>query len=148
MAANNAQHLKQFSHPARRVGPHSSPASLAKVDWRSKEGQLLRRVRKELTEFVGRPNAVQNALIERCAWLSLRISMLDVKLASGRDFTEIDNNSYLAWSNSLTRTLAKLESGVRQEEQDLARAMSLIDDEPLQRRSQPTRSGREREDAR
>src|SRR5207253_1309538 len=88
---------------AHRVGPHSRPHNLAKLDGRTKEAQLLCRVREELTQHVGgRPTAVQRALIERCVWLSLRLAMLDKKIASGRDFTQIDSNTYLAWSNSFT----------------------------------------------
>jgi hypothetical protein len=53
---------------------------------------------------------VQERLIERCAWLQLKLSMLDRRLVEddGRGFTQQDNNSYLAWSNSLARTLALL----------------------------------------
>ncbi len=36
------------------------------------------------------------------------MALLDRKIAAGRDFTEIDSNVYLAWSNALTRTLARL----------------------------------------
>lgn len=95
--------------PIHRIGAHSRPHTLAKVDGRTKEAIIMRRVRDELTRDVGgKPNAVQRALIERCVWLSLRLAQLDRKIASGRDFTEIDSNTYLAWNNSLTRTLAKL----------------------------------------
>jgi hypothetical protein len=69
----------------------------------------MRRVKRELTAHIGgNPNAAQSMLIERCAWLSLRIALLDKKLASGRDFTQIDSNVYLAWANSLSRMLVKL----------------------------------------
>ena len=69
----------------------------------------MRRVREELTRDIGRtPSAIQSVLIERCVWLSLRRAQLDRKIASGRDFTEIDSNTYLAWNNSLVRTLRAL----------------------------------------
>jgi hypothetical protein len=91
------------------IGPHSRQHNLAKLDGRTKEAAIMRRVRTELTQHVGgHPNAVQRALIERCAWLSLRLAMLDKKIASGKEFTEIDSNTYLAWNNSLARTLDKL----------------------------------------
>jgi len=69
----------------------------------------MRQIRDDLAKHVGgTPTAAQAVLIDRCAWLSLRIALLDRKLASGCDFTEVDSNVYLAWSNSLTRTLARL----------------------------------------
>jgi hypothetical protein len=102
----------RYHHFAPKIGPHSGRHRLAKVDRRTKEGQLLDCVRAELTRHVGgNPSAVQRALIERCCWLSLRIAMLDKKLASGRDFTEVDSNVYLAWSNTLARTVARLGLG-------------------------------------
>ncbi|CEF48881.1 unnamed protein product [uncultured bacterium] len=69
----------------------------------------MRRVRAELTEDVGgRPTAIQRALIERAVWLSLRLAQLDRKIAGGKNFTEIDSNTYLAWNNSYCRTVARL----------------------------------------
>jgi hypothetical protein len=67
------------------------------------------RLRAELTSHCGgRPSVVQRALIERAVWLSLRLAQLDRKIAGGQNFTEIDSNTYLAWNNSLVRTLARL----------------------------------------
>jgi hypothetical protein len=106
---NEAQHRQRYSHEAHRIGPHSRRHNLAKVDGRTKEANLMRSVRDELTLHVGgKPSAVQRALIERAVWLSLRLAQLDRKIASGRDFTQIDSNTHLAWNNSLTRTLARL----------------------------------------
>jgi hypothetical protein len=83
---------------------------LVKVDYRTNEGLLVKHIRSDLIKHVGgNPNPVQRAIIERCVWLSLRLALLDRKLASGRDFTEIDSNVYLAWSNTLTRTIARLQ---------------------------------------
>src|SRR5258708_4162290 len=94
---------------AHKIGPHSRPHNLARVDGRTREAKLLRRVRAELTEHVGgSPTAVQRMLIERCAWLSIRLAMLDKKIESGKDFTQVDSNTYLAWNNSLVRTMARL----------------------------------------
>ena len=94
---------------AHRIGPHSRPHNLAKVDGRTEHAAVMRRVRAELTAHVGgHPTAIQRALIERIVWLSLKLAMLDKKLATGKDFTEVDSNTYLAWNNSLVRTLARL----------------------------------------
>jgi hypothetical protein len=106
---NRLKSKDRYVHYALTIGPHSRPNNLVKIDGRTKEAQLMRRVREELTRHVGgNPSAIQRALIERCTWLSLKISMLDRKIAAGREFTQIDSNTYLAWSNTLTRTLARL----------------------------------------
>jgi hypothetical protein len=94
---------------ARRVGPHSTPTNFVKLDGRTREAALVRHVRDDLTRYCGgAEDSVQRAIIERCVWLSLRLALLDRKLASGRDFTEIDSNVYLAWSNTLARTISRL----------------------------------------
>lgn len=69
----------------------------------------MRDVRAELVAHVGgNPTATQKALIERAVWLSLHVAQLDAKAAEGRGLTEHDSRTYLAWSNSLTRTLAQI----------------------------------------
>jgi hypothetical protein len=78
------------------------------VDGRSREGRLVRKVRRELTAHLGgKPSAAEMLLIDRCAWLSLRLAQLDAKLANG-GLTEHDGRFYIAWSNTLTRTLRSL----------------------------------------
>jgi hypothetical protein len=89
------------------LGPYTQAARLARVDGRSREGRLLRVVRDELTAQIGKPTPAQTALIERAAWLSLRIAQLDVRMANG-GFTDFDSKQYLAWSNTLTRLLRTL----------------------------------------
>jgi hypothetical protein len=97
------------NNDAHRIGPFSRPHKLAKVDGRTSHAAVMRRVRAELTAHVGgHPTAIQRALIERIVWLSLKLAMLDEKLATGKDFTEVDSNTYLAWNNSCVRTLARL----------------------------------------
>ena len=92
-----------------RVGPYSRPGPLAKVDGRSREGRFLKSVCAELTEHLGgSPSATQRALIERAAWLSLRVAQLDAKMARTDGFTDHDSRTYLAWTNSLTRCLREL----------------------------------------
>lgn len=93
----------------RAIGPYSRPHNLQKLDGRTREGRLMRDVRAELTAHVGgKPSATQKALIERAVWLSLHIAQLDAKAAAGRAMTEHDSRTYLAWSNSLTRTLREI----------------------------------------
>lgn len=96
----------------REIGPHSRPNVLAKIDGRRREARLMQTVRDELTEHVGgNPSATQKALIERAAWLTLHVSLMDQKLmeqGDGATLSERDSRQYLAWSNSLTRTIRQL----------------------------------------
>ncbi len=92
------------------IGPYSRPGPLVALDLRTREARLLKRVRKDLLAHVGgSPSATERALIDRAAWLSLRVAQLDRKIAEGGgDFTLHDSRTYLAWSNSLTRALSQL----------------------------------------
>lgn len=91
------------------LGPYSRPASLARLDGRSREARLLAQVRRDLTAHCGgSPSATQGRLIERCAWLSLHVAQLDAKAAAGGALTEHDARTYLAWSNALGRALRDL----------------------------------------
>jgi hypothetical protein len=56
----------------------------------------------------GNPSAVTRQLIERAVRLSLQLELMDARLTHGDTFTDHDHNAYLAWSNALTRTLARL----------------------------------------
>lgn len=94
---------------ARDVRPYSRTHTLAKLDRRTRESALLSRTRSELTAHVGgKPSATQAALIERAAWLTLHVALLDAKIVDASGPTDHDSRTYLAWSNSLTRTLAAL----------------------------------------
>jgi hypothetical protein len=91
------------------LGPHSRVHRLVEVDLRTKEGLIVNRLRRDLVKHVGgKPNVIQRVMIERCCWLQLRVSLLDRKIAAGEAFTEIDNNTYIAWCNALVRTMARL----------------------------------------
>jgi hypothetical protein len=91
-----------------RIGPYSRRGALAKIDGRSPEALLIKRVVADLNAHVGgQPSVTERSLILRAAWLSLRVAQLDEKIAAG-EFTDHDSNSYLAWSNSLVRVLALL----------------------------------------
>ena len=61
-----------------------------------------------MTAHVGRnPNIVQSALIDRCAWIGLRIALMDEKMLTG-GLTDQDSAVYLAWANRLRRLLTAL----------------------------------------
>jgi hypothetical protein len=88
---------------------YSAPNALAKLDGRTREARLMQQVRNELTEHVGgSPSATQRALIERAVNLSVRIAVMDQRFAETATQTEHDSRTYLAWSNTLTRTMRSL----------------------------------------
>jgi hypothetical protein len=69
-----------MAEKARHIGPDSRPYMLAKLDQRTREAALLRRVRADLTEHCGgQPSAVQRMLIERLAKVALRLDLYDRK---------------------------------------------------------------------
>lgn len=92
------------------IGPYSRPTSLAKLDGRTREARLMRAVRDDLTSHLGgNLTAPQKALVERAAWLSLHIALMDEKtMTEGGPGSERDSRQYLAWSNALTRILRDL----------------------------------------
>jgi hypothetical protein len=91
------------------VGPYSRRTSLAKIDGRTREAKLMREVEAELTKHVGgKPSVTQQRLIERIAWLTLRMEMLDRAVLARGEMNECDSRTYLAWSNSLSRALRDL----------------------------------------
>ena len=99
-----------------QIGPYSSAHTLSNLDGRTREAKLLRRVRSELTAHVGgKPSATQRMLIERAATLALHVETLDRKVLQGGVMSEHDSRTYLAWSNSLTRTLRELGLGKPQD---------------------------------
>jgi len=109
----NGAHLFGNRGPGRSkgqcVGVYSCLTTLVEVDKRSREYRLMRQVRNDLTAHVGgSPNAAQRMLIERAVILSLRVALLDKKIVNGEILTQLDNVQYLAWSNSLVRTIARL----------------------------------------
>jgi hypothetical protein len=103
------------------IGPYCRPHALAKLDGRTREAALMRRVLADLTRHVGgAPTVVQRMLIERAAVLTLRLAQLDRKILADHALTIHDNNHAIAWQNALTRALVAL--GVHQQ---AAPALSL-----------------------
>lgn len=56
----------------------------------------------------GRPSVVQQTLIERACQLQIRLAMMDRAFAASGVQSDHDSRTYLAWSNSLTRTMREL----------------------------------------
>ena len=91
-----------------RVAPYSRPPALGRLDRRTREGKLLTKARTDLVAHVGgKPSATQTALIERVAFLMLRVTLLDEKHTDG-GWTEHDTRTYLAWVAALNRALRQL----------------------------------------
>jgi hypothetical protein len=92
----------------RNIGVYSRDGALARLDKRSREGVYLRRKRAELIAHCGgQPSAIQLMLIERASWLSLKVAMLDARLAMDA-MTDHDTAYYIAWVRSLVRVLREL----------------------------------------
>lgn len=103
-----------------KIGPYSRPASMAKIDGRSADGRFLRRVRAEMALHCGgKPSATQHALIDRIAWLRLRIAAMDGNTALAKPMTEHDSRTYLAWVGTMSRLM-----------RELGPAVPLPDDKP------------------
>jgi hypothetical protein len=92
------------SEKIRRIGPHSRPHVLAKLDQRTREARYLRETVAALTEHVGTPTVVQRMLIQRAAALSLKLALLDAEPT----LSEHDMRAYSAWQNHLRLTLREL----------------------------------------
>src|SRR5271168_122277 len=93
-----------------RLGPYSREIVLARPDGRSREGRLLKQVRRALIAQLGgeaKLTPSQRLLVDRCAMLQLRLAVLDGRIVDG-SFTGYDNNSYVAFSNGLRRALEAL----------------------------------------
>jgi hypothetical protein len=93
----------------RAIGPYCRPLALAKLDGRTREAALMRRVRAELTAHCGgNPSFPQAVLIERAAVLALRIAQIEAKMLAGEPLTLHDNDHAIAWHNAYRRTLSAI----------------------------------------
>ena len=95
--------------PAKPIGSPSRPGALTRLDGRSREARLLRDTRAELAAHVGgKPSATQTALITRAAMLTLYLARMDAKAMETGAMSDHATREYLAWSNTLTRTMRQL----------------------------------------
>jgi len=93
----------------RRLRAEFKPATLTRLDQRSREARLMREFRADLVRHVGgKPSTVETGLIERAAQLQLRLALFDAQFAEQGEMSDHVSRTYLAWSNSLARTLALL----------------------------------------
>lgn len=94
-----------MTEKVRKIGPHSRPQAMRKLDQRTREARHLRETVAALTAHIGgQPSAVQRMLIQRAAILSLKLAQLDAEPA----LSEHDMRAYSAWSNHLRLTLREL----------------------------------------
>jgi len=93
----------------RRLGATYRPRALGKIDRRQWEARLLRDFKASLTAHLGgSPSFAQSTLIDRAAQLQLRLSIMDRDFGEQGSISEGQSKVYLAWSNSLCRTLSLL----------------------------------------
>src|SRR3954464_10500017 len=92
-----------------KLGPSCRWITLYRADGRTYEGMIVRRVRSALSEHVGgNPSVAQSLLIERAAWLSLRLALKERKLLETGDLTRHDDLHYMSWTNGLVKILDRL----------------------------------------
>jgi hypothetical protein len=76
---------------------------------RIKEGRRLQAFRADLIRHVGGvPTKVQAVLIDRATMLQCHVSRMDIQALVTGGMSDHASRQYLAWSNTLTRTLARL----------------------------------------
>jgi hypothetical protein len=79
------------------------------ADGRTSEAKLINEVRSALVAHVGgKPTATQSMLIDRAAMLTFQVQMMDRAALKAGEMSEHACRSYLAWNNTLTRTLTAL----------------------------------------
>jgi hypothetical protein len=93
----------------RSSGPFSRALRKGAIDQRSREGRFLATARHHMAEHIGgNPTIAQRVLIDRIAWLMLHCHLLDQRIVSGTAWGEHDRKCYLAFSNSLIRSLREI----------------------------------------
>jgi hypothetical protein len=92
--------------PARK--PRRRPAHTS-LDARSWQFKLLQKTKADLLAHAGgKPSITARALIERAAWLTVYVAEMDAKARAGELMSAHASHQYLAWSNSLARTLSRI----------------------------------------
>lgn len=95
------------------VGPYTKDDARLIADKRSAPARRYRQLVKSLSEdpHLTHPlTPAQTLLIQRTAMLVTRMDFLDKKIIANKEFTEHDNNQYLAWNNAVRRNLDRLEA--------------------------------------
>jgi hypothetical protein len=103
--------------------------TLIRTDQRTREMRLWKRMRAEFTKQLGDPTAVEKVLVDRAATLAVYLAVADREaIEDGGEMSEYARKAYLAYNNSLVRTLKAL--GLKTEHRDAALAdITASDDE-------------------
>jgi hypothetical protein len=103
------QSRKRTTAERQRKDTYSRPVRAARITTRTIEGRLIRDVRADLIKHVGgKPSATQRVLIERAVMLTVQLGRMDAKALSEGAMSGHATAEYLAWSNTLTRTMKAL----------------------------------------
>lgn len=90
----------------RRTDVSRWPMRWAKAS-RTKEGELYRATVRQLTAHLGgRPSVAEALLIGRAAWMQVHMAHIDERAMKDGGLSPHAVREYLAWANSMTRTLA------------------------------------------
>ena len=107
--AQAATPRKRTTADRKRKDTYSRPVRMAGVTTRTIEGRLIRDIRADLLKHVGdAPSATQRALVERCVMLSVQLARMDARSLREGAMSDHASREYLAWSNTLTRTMKAL----------------------------------------
>jgi len=89
--------------------PAFSPKTGAKLDGRTKTARMLTATRRGLLEHIGgKASVTQAGMIDRAAWLTLRLAQYDARTAKGETLTREETACYASLSSSLARILDRL----------------------------------------
>ena len=103
----------QATRTRKGAPPRCTDPLLLPIHWakrgRSKEGELARRVRRDLIAHLGgKPSATQSMLIARMAWLLVHMARIDERAMAGDGLSAHATREYLAWHGQVARGLAQL----------------------------------------
>lgn len=100
---------KRTTAERQRKDRYSVPVRWAGITARSPEGRLIKGARADLIAQVGgQPSPAQRIVIERAVMLTVQLARMDAKALAGGAMSDHATREYLAWSNTLTRLLARL----------------------------------------
>lgn len=92
----------------RETDAYTGVGAIAIARGRSKEARFLSRIRGKLSAHIGKPNALQELLIERAAWTLLRLEKMDAASLKDADAAHRQAAEYQQLQDSATALLARL----------------------------------------
>jgi hypothetical protein len=93
-----------------RIGPYYKVGKMALLDGRRAEAQFIRKEQTKLVAAVGgEATPMQRVLIERAAYLRLRIHQMEAEsIGSAEPMTAYDHKHYLGWHTAYGRLIAQI----------------------------------------